>query len=734
MASDEEQLVLSISADTRQIMNAIKRLEKAVGTSAGQIEKSFSGVGKGIDKSINTTVQKRINEITGVGVQATKEWTGALADQAREMERMRAKFNPIFGVVTRYKASVTEIQAAHRLGAISVDEMTNAISRERQAALASIAALKQRNAVLADRPNVGGSNFNTANIAAQFQDIGVTAAMGMAPLQIALQQGTQLSAVLNGMGNARGVIAGLGSAFASIVNPVSLVTIGVVGLTAAAIQYFSTFMSGADDSEEALKAQADLIQQVAQKWGDALPSIKAYADEQERIAQKKQVQDATAGVVAKAWQDARAAIADTKAAADDLVQQITNMPEFTNAAVDVQRAFVSLSEKVADGSAKTEDLERVSNSLSRLYQQTTFPTVRDLADEFAVLADKIAKAGHEATLLKADAALKSLQSNLSPLGTVGPVFSAGGKFINEGDLQNERANSTKSQFEIEAERAARAGRGSRLSDAEKQKKAIDDVIASLKFEQDQLGRTAVEQRVYNELKRAGVDLNSKAGQQIAAMVSQIETERAAIEANTKAREAQAAAITNLFEMAGDAIVSMVDGSDKASDAIKRLVAQLALAAAQAALLGTGPLAGLFGSGGFFGGAATSAFIPGILSGARIGLFAKGTNSAPGGLAIVGEEGPELVNLPRGAQVIPNDVTRGLLNGPRVPSVRAGANQNGGAMRVDVGVTVDDDGKLKAYVRSVSSETSKASLRDYDRGSMGRTVNAIAEARRRNINV
>jgi ElaB/YqjD/DUF883 family membrane-anchored ribosome-binding protein len=34
-------------------------------------------------------------------------------------------------------------------------------------------------------------------------------------------------------------------------------------------------------------------------------------------------------------------------------------------------------------------------------------------------------------------------------------------------------------------------------------------------------------------------------------------------------------------------------------------------------------------------------------------FANGTNFAPGGLAMVGERGPELVNLPRGAQVYPN---------------------------------------------------------------------------------
>ncbi len=37
-------------------------------------------------------------------------------------------------------------------------------------------------------------------------------------------------------------------------------------------------------------------------------------------------------------------------------------------------------------------------------------------------------------------------------------------------------------------------------------------------------------------------------------------------------------------------------------------------------------------------------------------FAHGTSFAPGGLAVVGEQGPELVNLPRGSQVIPNNRT------------------------------------------------------------------------------
>ncbi|OYU91870.1 MAG: hypothetical protein CFE29_03200 [Bradyrhizobiaceae bacterium PARB1] len=46
----------------------------------------------------------------------------------------------------------------------------------------------------------------------------------------------------------------------------------------------------------------------------------------------------------------------------------------------------------------------------------------------------------------------------------------------------------------------------------------------------------------------------------------------------------------------------------------------------------------------------SSALKGIIPG-----FADGTDFAPGGIALVGERGPELVNLPRGSQVVPNNV-------------------------------------------------------------------------------
>jgi hypothetical protein len=60
--------------------------------------------------------------------------------------------------------------------------------------------------------------FETSNLAAQFQDIGVQLTGGATPFLIALQQGTQITQVLGNRGGGWGV-AILRSAFASLLNP-----------------------------------------------------------------------------------------------------------------------------------------------------------------------------------------------------------------------------------------------------------------------------------------------------------------------------------------------------------------------------------------------------------------------------------------------------------------------------------------------------------------------------------
>lgn len=86
----------------------------------------------------------------------------------------------------------------------------------------------------------------------------------------------------------------------------------------------------------------------------------------------------------------------------------------------------------------------------------------------------------------------------------------------------------------------------------------------------------------------------------------------------------------------------------------------------------------FGILGFIGAAVAGGAVVGLfnklVSSIKLPGFAQGTDFAPGGLALVGERGPELINLPRGSQVIPN---------PRLAQLAQGGNNVtvGGTFRI-----------------------------------------------------
>lgn len=100
--------------------------------------------------------------------------------------------------------------------------------------------------------SAGALQSNTGNIAAQFQDIGVTAAMGMSPLIIGLQQGTQLSAVFaQSGGSMKDALVG---AFRQIASAQALLTIGLVALIAIAIQLAMAFFNSSSEADKLSKA------------------------------------------------------------------------------------------------------------------------------------------------------------------------------------------------------------------------------------------------------------------------------------------------------------------------------------------------------------------------------------------------------------------------------------------------------------------------------------------------
>ncbi|MGF7160125.1 hypothetical protein FHS85_001748 [Rhodoligotrophos appendicifer] len=215
------------------------------------------------------------------------------------------------------------------------------------------------------------------------------------------------------------------------------------------------------------------------------------------------------------------------------------------------------------------------------------------------------------------------------------------------------------QFEREAAAAAKTAEDAAKKAAEayqRQADRINDVFSSLQFEREQLGRTAQEQELYNRLKAAGTDLTTQAGRQIRDEVDLLYARKAAVEADAKAleqsKEAQAAFNDSMKDLsfAGvEAFADLATGAREFTDVLDDLGAMLLKASLQAAFLGEGPLAGLFGSaksGGILGTLFPSAK-GNVISHGRIVPFAKGgVISSPimfpmqGGAGIAGEKGAE----------------------------------------------------------------------------------------------
>lgn len=406
MVEKTDDLVISISTDLATVKRSLKRLEADISSTTGKVEKQFSALGNGIDKSMSTALQKRIDGMVGIGTRGAKEWSGALADQGKELERLRARYSPLFATINNYKSAVADIKRAHAIGAISANEMTAAIQRERQAALASTAAIKGRNAALRDTPATrgGGGAFNTSNLAAQGFDIATTAAF-MPWQTVALQQGPQVAQVFNDIRTSGQKIGpAVAGAFLQLINPISLVTIGTIAAGAAAIQYFSSLEWGGAKSEKTLQKEAELVQAVVAKWGDALPALKAYNDERQRLTDAKDIQ-AAAEVGAEAqWEGLRKSLGDVNTEIADIVSRLSQMGQDTDKITSLQKAFNDLIAGIENGNATSEMAKKVQQELATVIKDNATPELQKYLDIFNRLVPAIDKASASASKFKSEAA------------------------------------------------------------------------------------------------------------------------------------------------------------------------------------------------------------------------------------------------------------------------------------------------------------------------------------------
>lgn len=215
---------------------------------------------------IQRRIQATANRFAGISLPGDdasyRQRAADVAAYGAELDRLRAKYNPVFAEIQRYRNFQADIRRDHALGVISADEMAAAIGRERRATLDNIETLKAQGALRRGMPSDGMARQAGFNAGQQVQDIAITAAMGMPISSIALAQGPQLATAIQQGGGWKTAAAGI----MSLLSPVNLVTIGLTAAGAAAIQFFASGTDGADKMAQAIERNDKAARELADAY------------------------------------------------------------------------------------------------------------------------------------------------------------------------------------------------------------------------------------------------------------------------------------------------------------------------------------------------------------------------------------------------------------------------------------------------------------------------------------
>lgn len=224
----------------------------------------------------------------------TEEASRAATQEATALNALRAKYDSVFASSQQYARALSEIQQLEDAGAMSAVKAAQA----REVAAQSLLAAGAANDRFAKSARVSG--HETAYMAAQFNDIGVMMAAGQNPFVLALQQGTQVSQMLNGLGGRAAILRTLAAGFTSMINPVSLVTVGVIAVGAALVQWmgsgkeatksFSDSLSDAESKITALRNATDALaghnlRNLRQEYGALNATLDAHLERLRKVAE-----------------------------------------------------------------------------------------------------------------------------------------------------------------------------------------------------------------------------------------------------------------------------------------------------------------------------------------------------------------------------------------------------------------------------------------------------------------
>ncbi len=339
------------------------------------------------------------------------------------LEGLRSEFIPLHSATRQYEATLERIAMAEREGIVTADQSA-AARQKATAALQSAATMTDR--FTASTKNNSAATQQGIMAGQQLSDVLVTSQMGFQSVgTIALQQGSQLAAQLNGIrASGQGVFSTLLAGATSIINPLSIITIGAVAVTAAfakwafateevadktkdAIKPIDAMRQAQQNLEAAVKSQTQPVSELTEKYGAMGKEMARVLELQSQIAQ---------GEAIKGLKDGSADVASPLTAGD-----LSSSESMVSSFERLERLKFELANTIADQSsdpaanllksldirAELEGLRHVESNINRISAAYKIST-RD-AERLSIAAAKLREASTPNQTL---AAAKALQSTM----------------------------------------------------------------------------------------------------------------------------------------------------------------------------------------------------------------------------------------------------------------------------------------------------------------------------------
>lgn len=501
-----------------------------------------------------------------------------------EANQAKAETAAATGEIKKLTGATGELGAKSKAAASAAD--TEAAAKKRNAAAS-------REMTTANRQAAGA----TGNLVAQFNDIGMMLAAGQNPLQLAIQQGTQITQVIGPMG-AAGAAKALGTAFVNMVSPLNLVTLGVIAVAGTMIQWLTSADTEADALNVQLERQKAALEGIVAETENlrlqrGMMLSGAQSEDEQVLLERNNALLAERAAIDEKLANNFAVVGNFRAAAAKA--ELEARREAINVQIGANNVALVALEKARELKAETEQsvaaaqnlkgaVDAVASVISRAASgdlSGPFLRAQGAANTLLGIANQILGAMNLAVAQQADAQ--------NQLGQMAIEFSPGGQNQMKYGGRTAGGTSTQNQLATRNTKVAAGGGGGGGAAARDEASALQELITGLEGEIEAL-------RVQDPIQQEMLKHRE-------ALAGATEAEKKKVEELIATREREAMLMEGAkarAEFFGDignqALDSLIMKGESFNDVLKGIITSLIKAIAQAALFGTGPFGSLFGGG------------------------------------------------------------------------------------------------------------------------------------------